>query len=147
MICGQYLFSPPANTVCKYTCTYLKKTNIFDGQMCIAMLFVYAQIQAGEQSSDFQFDQEMQSTFICITKSLVPEWFFLIHHRQRGFMDVADTLHSARGNQVPVGAELTVGIRNHQLCHMQNLLVFQRCELQGFSGAVSKPGSFLHGLC
>lgn len=33
-------------------------------------------------------------------------------------MDVAAILHSAKYNQVPVGAELTVGIRNQQLCHM-----------------------------
>ena len=71
---------------------------------------------------------------------------FLIHHSLGRYMDVAATLHSARENQVPVGTELTVGIWNHQLCHMQNLLVFQRSELQGFSESVNKPGSLLHEL-
>lgn len=33
-------------------------------------------------------------------------------------MDVAATLCSARGNQVPEDTELTVDIWNRQLCHM-----------------------------
>lgn len=112
----QYLFSPIifSNTACKYISTYLK-SELFGhcwsvGQ--IGIFFVYAQIQSGEQSSDLQLEQEIESREYLFF-GLQSHWcgnFFLVHCRLKRYMDVAATLHSAWENQVLLGTELTVYI-------------------------------------